>query len=317
MTRVVSQTDLDAAYRRCAEITKQRARNFYYGLRLTPEPKRSAIYSVYAWMRHADDLADSEAGGIGVEEKIRALREFAEKTRRVLAGEEAATDSVQVAFSETFREYGLDDDDLDGMIDGLETDLRYEREDRGTGTEPMFPDRAGFEAYCYRVASTVGRVCVRIWGLVDDADEGAALRMAVERGLAFQTTNILRDFREDFDGDESGDGARVYLPAELFQHHGVTPAQLRGWDDSDRCEALVAEVCGWARGWYESSSPLDSMIVPECRPAIRAMTKIYRSLLDIIESDPARVAGDRRVRVKSWRKAAIAFGAVREARQRA
>ena len=317
MTRAAPQTELEAAYRKCAEITKQRARNFYYGLRLTPEPKRSAIYSVYAWMRHADDLADSEAGGVGVDEKIRALRTFAGMTRRVLAGDAPATDAVQVAFAETFREYDLDDDDLEGMIEGLETDLRYEAESGAPEGEPMFADRAGLEAYCYRVASTVGRVCVRIWGLIEGADEAAAMRMAVDRGLAFQSTNILRDYREDFDGDDAGDGARVYLPADLFERHEVSPASLRQWGDPARCEALVQEVCGWARGWYESSSALDSMIVPECRPAIRAMTRIYRSLLDIIESDPARVAGDRRVRVKSWRKAAIAFGAVREARQRA
>lgn len=310
MTRAPVRVDLDAAYRQCAMITRQRARNFYYGLRLTPEPKRSAIYSVYAWMRHADDLADSEQG---VDAKARALRAFAERSRSAIESpEEAPTDdAVLAAFAETVRRYRLDHADLDGLIDGLETDLRFELEGSARNGEPMFPDRAGFEQYCFGVASTVGRVCVRIWELQEGADEAEAMRLAVQRGLAFQTTNILRDFREDFDA------GRVYLPEELFDRHRLTPAAVRAWDDPERCTALVEEAVGWARGWYESSAPLDRMIRPECRPAIRAMTRIYRSLLDIIAADPARVAGDRRVRVRSWRKAAIALGAVREARARA
>lgn len=311
MTHIDTSPDLQAAYRRCALITKQRARNFYYGLRLTPDPKRSAIYSVYAWMRHADDLADSDAGGEGVDARLRSLRAFADTTRKALDNSNDIHDPVLKAFTQTVHTYRLDDRDIQGMIDGLETDLRIEIESAASHAEPMFTDRAGFEQYCYRVASTVGRVCVRIWGLIDDADEDEALRLAVERGLAFQTTNILRDFREDFDG------GRVYLPEELFQRHAIRPAQLRAWTSPVQCASLVCEACDWARRWYESSAPLDAMIEPECRPAIRAMTRIYRSLLDIIEADPARVAGDRRVRVKSWRKAAIAIGAVREARQRA
>ncbi len=318
MTRVAPVFDLHAAYHMCALITRQRARNFYYGLRLTPEPRRSAIYSVYAWMRHADDLADSEADA---DAKASALADFVAQTHRAVgdgdgAPQDPPRDPVLRAFAETVRRYRLDEQDIHGLIEGLESDLRFESQHTAPDDEPMFADRAAFEEYCYRVASTVGRVCVRIWGLVDGGGEAEAMRLAVERGLAFQTTNILRDFREDFDGD-AGSGGRVYLPAEVFKRHGVTPRQLRAWDDPDRCRALVVEVGGWARSWYESSSALDAMILPECRPAIRAMTRIYRSLLDIILDDPARVAGDRRVRVKSWRKAAIALGAVREARSRA
>lgn len=314
MTRALPANDLDAAYRHCAAITKQRARNFYYGLRLTPEPKRSAIYSVYAWMRHADDLADSDAGGQRTEARLRALRVFADRTRRALDQQTADRDDpVLAAFARTVRDYAIQERDIQGMIEGLETDLRSELHAAALSGKPMFPDRPAFEQYCFRVASTVGRVCVRIWGVIDGADEEHALRLAVQRGLAFQTTNILRDFREDFDQPGAG---RVYLPEDLFHRHELTPAQLRAWERPEKCAALVDEVCTWARRWYDASAPLDTIITPECRPAIRAMTRIYRSLLDIIQDEPSRVAGHRRVRVRSWRKAAIALGAVREARLR-
>ena len=45
------------SYRTCARIVRERAKNFYLGLRLTPEPKRSALFAIYAWMRAADGWA--------------------------------------------------------------------------------------------------------------------------------------------------------------------------------------------------------------------------------------------------------------------
>lgn len=312
MTPSVPAGELEAAYRRCALITRQRARNFYYGLRLTPEPRRSAIYSVYAWMRHADDIADADTPAVSIDDRLRSLHDFAERTRGVIhdSGSEH-DDPVLAAFARTVKDYGLDDDDIRGMVEGLETDLEFERDAGAAHGRPMFDDRAAFERYCFRVASTVGRICVRIWGTVPGVDEANAMELAVLRGLAFQTTNILRDFREDFVA------GRVYLPRDLFERHELTPGDLRAWNDPARCGAMIREACAWAADWYETSAPLDAMITPECRPAIRAMTRIYASLLGIIDNDPARVAGERRVRVTSWRKAVIALGAVRGARLRA
>src|SRR5213078_1960554 len=46
----------------CLELTKGAAKNFYYGLRLLPEPKRSAMFALYAYMRLVDDIADEDDG---------------------------------------------------------------------------------------------------------------------------------------------------------------------------------------------------------------------------------------------------------------
>ena len=59
--------------------------------------------------------------------------------------------------------------------------------------------------YCNQVASSVGLVCIDIWGYSDPA----ARELAVERGIAFQLTNILRDLREDLDNDRCATSGRA------------------------------------------------------------------------------------------------------------
>lgn len=297
---------LTHAYEHCAMVTHRRARNFFYGLRLTPEPKRSSIYAVYAWMRRADDEAD--AAGDPAEKRAR-LAEFRAVTERMLAGTmriETADDPLWIAIEDTVRRHHIDPAHLRAMLDGLDEDLEHELlAARSTGGSPRLfcASRADLERYCYRVASTVGLVCITIWGLKDGVDAAEARSLAVQRGLAFQLTNILRDYAEDFDD------RRVYLAEEDFIAAGISPTDLRRWSPPDRCNAMISAIAAWARARYEASAPLDRMIDPECYAALRTMTRIYSGLLDLIEQDPGRIVGSRRIRLPSARKIGIALRA--------
>ena len=70
--------------------------------------------------------------------------------------------------------------------------------------------------YCYRVASVVGLVCIRIFGYQDPAAEPLAEKL----GQAFQLTNIIRDVKED------AAAGRIYLPEEDFARFGISPYEL-------------------------------------------------------------------------------------------
>ncbi len=285
-----------AAYAWCRDVARTRARNFYYGLCLTPEPRRSAVYAVYAWMRIGDDLVD-DAGDDDA--KREALAAFRAATANVLDGMSAEEQPIGApemwaAFADTVRAFGVEARDIDAMLAGLGEDL----------------DHAGYDTlddlqrYCARVASSVGRVCVTIWGLRDGMSMEDAVRLADRRGVAFQLTNILRDFAEDFD-----DG-RVYLPRESLERAGITPGQLRRWDEPAACERLVNEVAAAARSDFEASAPLEAMIDPACAPTLWAMTRIYAGLLEKIEDRPARIVGEARIRLQSLHKAGIAVRAL-------
>lgn len=303
-TRVVPQLAgldapaLNAAYTSCAEVVRRRARNFYYGLRLTPEPRRAAVYSIYAWMRCGDDLVDEGADPVA---KRAALASFRERTARALSGRGDALAGLEpfwAAFAASVASYAIDHALIWSMVDGLESDIDH----------AAYDTREQLDRYCYCVASTVGLVCLGIWGYrpgVTGADVARAEVMAERRGRAFQLTNILRDFAQDFDQHPR----RVYIPGEVFASVGLTPQGLRDWAEPSRCRELVAGLAAEAREHYRASAGLEELVEAGCRPTLWAMTRIYSGLLEVIEREPARVVGPKRIRLASWRKAWIALAA--------
>lgn len=281
------QATLDRAFSVCRDITRRRARNFYYGLKLTPEPQRSALYSVYAWMRRADDLVDNAPEM--TEHLGREIAAFRAATDAALSGRNTSDEPIWVALADTASRYDLPREAFHLTLEGQLEDL----------SGAHYATFADVREYCYRVASTVGLICIGIWGYSDPT----ARDLAVDRGIAFQMTNILRDYKEDFDA------GRVYLPAEDFQRHRLTPEALRRWSDPAACRAMIAHQVERAKSFYERSAPLDGMIGRSGRPTLWAMTSIYRALLAKIERSPRRIVGDRRLRLSSLRKGSIAFRA--------
>ncbi|MBI1374047.1 MAG: phytoene/squalene synthase family protein [Phycisphaera sp.] len=275
----------------CREVSRMRARNFYYGMKLTPEPRRSAMFALYAWNREVDDLAD-EAGD--VEAKTEALDRFRKDTDRAIDPtlddvSQLPKGKIWPAVREMVLRYNLPTEYLYDMVAGQlidQTKTRY------TTFEELYD-------YCYKVASLVGLSCVEIWGY----DGGAETRQLAEwRGIAFQLTNILRDVLEDAERD------RVYLPAEDFNVYELNPSMftLKVHDDALKGIARVAQR---AREYYEKSAPLDARVHGCGRACLWAMTEIYRRILDKIERDPAIVLSGQRVRLGSARKGMIALRA--------
>lgn len=295
----VDEGELEAAYNECAALTRARARNFFYGLRLTPEPRRSALYSIYAWMRHADDCVDA-AGSI--EHRRAALRRFRSTTDMVMSGEMPSEDPSRywLAFAATVRSYPIDPSIIRDMLAGLEEDLDHE----------WYQTEEELWRYCYQVASTVGLACVAVWGTSKGADWDHVRELAIRRGQAFQRTNILRDFAEDFDSEPR----RVYLPQAGFEAAGITPEDLRYWRKPAACERFMLDQAERARAEYAASEGLERMVDPSCAPTLWAMTQIYSGILDRIIQDPQRIVQSR-IRLASARKAWIALSATLRGRK--
>ena len=284
------------AYERCAEVVRRRARNFWYGLRLTPEPKRSALYAIYAWMREADDLADEP--GPTTEQRRTALQRFRDRTAPILDG--AAPDGDEpmwLALADVVRRHELPADAFHEMIDGQILDLDW----------GACPDRATLDRFCELVASTVGRVCVAVWG---HDGHPAVAEMVRRRGLALQQTNVLRDLRED---RERG---RVYLPADELDAAGLDIESIVAWRDPERCEAFVRTQVDLVEAHYEAASTLEGHLDPDARATSWAMVEIYHGLLRRIADAPGRLARDR-VTLGRWRKVRIAWKARWQARGQA
>jgi 15-cis-phytoene synthase len=269
-----------ASYAECRRVARAAASNFYYAFFLLPRPKRDALYALYAFMRLVDDISDS-AGA--VEEKQRGLARWRAALDALVAGD-AAAHPVLPALADTLRRYAIPPRYLHDLISGAEMDL----------SEASYATFDSLREYCYRVAGTVGLTCVHVFGFRDPR----ALDLAEKLGIAFQLTNILRDFPRDF---QMG---RIYLPQEDLQRFGCTAVDLARAPVTPALAELLRFNAERAWGFYEEGAALVPLVEPDSRAALWALARIYSGLLRKIEARGYDVFSSR-VRLSPGEKAQI------------
>ncbi|HET9072372.1 MAG TPA: presqualene diphosphate synthase HpnD, partial [Acidimicrobiales bacterium] len=271
---------------RCEEITRSEARNFFYGIRLLPTPKRRAMSALYAVARRIDDVGD---GDDPPAVKRKALEAIHEDLRAITADPNAAgEDPVLVALADASRRYPIPMGALHELVDGCGMDVDGAR----------YADFDELVAYCRAVAGTVGRLSLGIYGATDPA---RAEPLADTLGVALQLTNVLRDVVEDRDAM-----GRVYLPAEDLARFGCSP-DVTG--DPDALRALVSFEAARAADWYDRGLALLPMLDRRSRACTAAMAGIYRRLLTRIQADPDAVLHGR-VSLPTRQKALVAARAL-------
>jgi phytoene synthase len=273
------------AYAACEQITKREARNFYYGIRLLPGPKRAALSAVYALSRRIDDIGDGE---LPVDEKRVALAAVRSDLTRP-----AADDVVMSAVHDAARRYPIDLAWFGELVDGVDMDVTGRRYD-------TFDELV---EYCTCVAGAVGRLSLAIFG---GSGEARARSYANSLGIALQQTNILRDVREDLML------GRVYLPAEDLDRYGVVlqlDEQGRLDGNGGALDKLVRDAAERAAGWYAEGLRLMPLLDRRSAACCGAMAGIYRELLGRISDDP-QATYTRRVSLSGKDKAVVAARAL-------
>jgi phytoene synthase len=287
---VSAQAQLADAYRHCESVTREQAANFFYGIRLLPRERRRAMCAAYAFARRVDDIGD---GTLDSQEKLRLLDEQERVLAAIADGPQA--DLVMVALADAQRRFSLPVNALGELIEGVRMDL----------AETVYEDFDELVVYCRRVAGAVGRVCLAIFGLRDDAgvELSTAESLADDLGVALQLTNILRDVRED------AENGRVYLPAEDLRRFGVAISlrSARGPaadpEQLERLSALVRFESERAREWFERGMTLAGALDRRSAACVLAMAGIYRRLLERIDEHPEQAVSQRMslpAREKAW-----------------
>jgi presqualene diphosphate synthase len=229
--------------------------SFYLAMRILPQRQRDAMYSVYGFCRAVDDIADE--GG----PPARRLVEL-ERWRTGIAMLFAGHPPEKLrGLAEAVRRYGLKQADFDAVIDGMVMDA---------AGDIRAPDWATLDLYCDRVASAVGRLSVRIFGL----GVGAGEALAHHLGRALQLTNILRDI------DEDAAIGRLYLPREALAAAAIATDKPLVAAADPRLAGACAEVVAQARIHFDQAQ---LVMAAEPRRAVRAprlMAAAYRSILD-------------------------------------
>jgi phytoene synthase len=260
--RLENAISLDEAYTFCADVTREHSKSFYFSTRLLPVEKRRAIRAFYAFCRATDDMVD------GPELPSASACNLAQwRLASRLHGSDQQN-AILSAWADTRDRYGVPQQYVEELIDGCEMDLcvnRYE----------TFDDLC---CYCYRVASTVGLVCMNIIGLQqpDDAAAEQAKKSAITLGVALQLTNILRDVGEDLSR------GRVYLPQEDLRRFHYTEHDLHAGVVDERFRALMRFQIARTHDLYERGWQGIGYLRQEGRLAVGAAISLYRSILDRI-----------------------------------
>src|SRR6267378_6876831 len=190
-------TMLETAAANASYGTTASCSSFYAAMRILPREQREAMFQIYSFCRQVDDIADSDGPR---PERLAALQQWRDDIDALYQGRPPARLQDYLA---SVRTFDLKREDFLAIVDGMEMDVPQ---------DIRAPDLATLDLYCDRVASAVGRLSVRVFGLPQDD----GILLAHHLGRALQLTNILRDV------DEDAAIGRLYLPSEILLHAGIT-----------------------------------------------------------------------------------------------
>lgn len=264
-----------------------RPTSFSYAFLVLPREQRDAVIAVWDFCRAVDDTVDEQPAQPASAESTAAIRSALAAWRveldRCFGGSPQTPQGQRLQPWVTY--FALARQPFVDLIDGVEMDLdrcRY----------ATFDD---LYEYCWRVASTVGLICLDIFGARDARD------YAVNLGVALQLTNILRDVGTDFAR------GRVYLPMDDLARFGVRDADFGLAQTTERIRDLLKFEAGRARDYYRRAR---EVMPPHDRRALVAaeiMAAIYRALLTRIERSGYDVLSGR-IRLSRQRQMLVAIG---------
>lgn len=222
---------IDTLDAREAKVVRKKASgsSFYLAMRLMPKGEREAMFAIYAFCRKVDDTADD---GVGTRaERHDKLQAWRADLDRLYAGEAPP----RVAFlAPAVAAYGLRKEDFFTILDGMEMDV---------AEDIVAPDRQTLDLYCERVASAVGRLSIKVFGM----DEAAGFDLAHHLGRALQLTNILRDL------DEDAAIGRLYLPREYLFAAGFSSLDPHRVVADPKIDLVCRQIAADAHQHYDSA----------------------------------------------------------------
>jgi squalene synthase HpnD len=231
--------------------------SFYAAMRILPHEQRQAMFQIYSFCRQVDDIADSDGPR---EARLAALQQWRDDIDALYRGHPPPRLRDYAA---SVRAFGLERDDFLAIIDGMEMDVPQ---------DIRAPDLATLDLYCDRVASAVGRLSVRVFGLPHQD----GILLAHHLGRALQLTNILRDI------DEDAAIGRLYLPREGLLDAGITSTDPLKVTAEPALPKVCAPLVVRAREHFEKADEIMRRNPRRLVRAPRIMSKYYRAILQLL-----------------------------------
>lgn len=228
--------------------------SFHTAMRILPPSQRQAMFEIYAFCRAVDDIADGDTQHA---DRLAALEDWRRDIAACYAGNAPA---ALHALDAQIRTFHLQQQDFEAVIDGMIMDVV---------ATIVAPDAATLDLYCDRVASAVGRLAVRVFGL----DEAPGIELAHHLGRALQLTNILRDL------DEDADIGRLYLPAESLTAAGIPPGTPHQIIAHPAIDTVCRGVARDAQAHYAAAAAVMARCPSRVVRSPRIMYEVYHEIL--------------------------------------
>ena len=265
------------------QIAKESKSSFYYAFNLLPEEKREAMNVVYAFCRKTDDIVDETTESPDV--KYEKLRKWRIEFEKAFSGHSEF--QLLNKLGKTISRFNIPLDPFFELIKGMEMDLQKDR-------YKSFDD---LQLYCYRVASTVGLMCIEIFGYKNPSTRN----FAIDLGIALQLTNILRDVSKD------AEKGRIYLPEEDLQNFNYSDSDLLNKVYNNQFKELMIYETGRAKQYFNSATAHLDLDDKKTMFAARAMQHIYYKMLEKIIAADYDVFNNN-IKVSKIEKVGIALG---------
>ena len=291
------------SYSRCESIARHSGSSFYRSFSLLGRDRRHAMTALYAFARLADDATDDESLA-GTPSTAWAATEWHEWIDSLTESESFHSQSTRTlepirrALADSVSKFSIPISTLHDIVRGVATDVcetPIASASQGPSTRVVHPpirmkSWAETSLYCHRVASSVGIACQSIWSRnIGDPASPASAQAALDCGVAFQMTNILRDI-----GEDSGRN-RIYLPEDELVRFGIDSAKWLGLHASPTV-FTINEVGDWhglirlqierTKAMYESGWQVANSISLDSQRMFSLMWHSYRQLLRTIEKSP-------------------------------
>jgi len=244
------------------QISKNSNSSFYYAFNLLTAEKRNAMNTVYAFCRRTDDIVDENNDAHEI--KYENLRKWRIELEKALEG--VSDYPLLNKLSATIKRFNIPVHPFFELLKGMEMDLQRNR-------YITFKD---LELYCYRVASTVGLMCIEIFGYKHESTR----EFAVNLGIALQLTNILRDIKTD------AEAGRIYLPKEDLKRFNYSEDDLLNLTYNENFKLMMHYEVNRAKYYFDKATDCLNLDDKGQMFAARAMQHIYSRILEkIVDAD--------------------------------
>ncbi|MFA7325483.1 MAG: phytoene/squalene synthase family protein [Candidatus Kapaibacterium sp.] len=172
-------------------VTTKYSTSFSIGIMLLDKKIRDHIYSIYGFVRLADEIVDT----FHEHEQEYLLNKFEADTYEAIE-HRISMNPVLHSFQRTVHEYNLDRNHIDAFLESMRMDLKK-----------INYDKDNFEKYIYGSAQVVGLMCLQVYVEGNKKLYDSLLSHAISLGSAFQKVNFIRDLKDDMN-----DLGRSYFP---------------------------------------------------------------------------------------------------------